>query len=264
MPRKDPSLSGQQVGRWTIGEELAPRNYERYYLCRCECGTARAVSHHHLKRGKTSSCGCLSKEVASTGRRVVITPGARFGRLTVLGEAAVRIHKEIAYRCLCECGTTRTLPSSRLRYGDTTSCGCYHRDRLREAATTHGLSRTAEHAIWTGMLNRCRNPRVKSYADYGGRGIAVCERWRSDFAAFYADMGPRPSPSHSIDRIDNNGPYSPENCRWSTPAQQAINTRRNRRVSLNGKTQTLSQWASDMGVTAKVLRGRLRRSGGIA
>lgn len=100
---------------------------------------------------------------------------------------------------------------------------------------------------------------MRSYADYGGRGIRVCERWASSFEAFLADMGPKPGPEYSIDRIDVNGDYEPGNCRWATSGQQANNTRRNRRFTHDGLTMTLTEWAARIGISISALHGRLRR-----
>jgi hypothetical protein len=107
------------------------------------------------------------------------------------------------------------------------------------------------------MRHRCRNPKVRFYRHYGGRGITVCDRW-DDFAAFYADMGPRPSPNHSIDRIDNDGPYSPENCRWATAVEQANNQRRTPRFTFRGETLSLKEWSRRTGLGYPMLLYRWR------
>lgn len=125
------------------------------------------------------------------------------------------------------------------------------------AATTHGLSKTPEFHVWTAMKNRCSNPVNKGFKNYGGRGIRVCQRWRDNFAAFYADMGPRPSVQHSIDRIDNDGPYSPDNCRWATHAQQCANQRRTDLITYKGETLPLNIWAKRYGLLQSTLRQRI-------
>ena len=105
------------------------------------------------------------------------------------------------------------------------------------------MSHTPEYEIWQGMRKRCTNPNTRAYKYYGGRGIKVCERWMDSFESFFADMGKRPSPTHSIDRIDNDKDYSPDNCRWATKTEQSRNQRRNHLLTLGGETLTLAEWA---------------------
>lgn len=120
----------------------------------------------------------------------------------------------------------------------------------------HGLSKSREYRIWHGMLSRCTRANVLHYNRYGGRGIRVCERWKS-FENFLADMGKRPSPSHSLDRIDNDGDYCPENCRWATKTEQSRNTSANRLITFAGDTKTLTEWAETLGLKASTLYARL-------
>jgi hypothetical protein len=128
-------------------------------------------------------------------------------------------------------------------------------DRTR----THGMRHTTEYRIYRGMINRCTYVKQNNFHLYGGRGIKVCERWLNSFEAFFADMGPRPSEKHSLDRIDTNGSYSPENCRWVTWVGQNNNRRNNRVFTHDGKTQTMAQWATECGIPLKILSQRLRR-----
>jgi hypothetical protein len=157
----------------------------------------------------------------------------------------------------CDCGSVVSVFPYNLRTGNTRSCGCLHREVTSATNSTHRMSRTAEHSSWSKAKSRCHAPTDAAFADYGGRGIVMCERWRNSFETFLADMGPRPSPKHSIDRIDVNGNYEPGNCRWATAKQQANNTRRTRFVTAFGLTQPPAAWADQCGITRGALTQRL-------
>lgn len=189
-----------------------------------------------------------------------VTVGARFGSLTVIA-LVPSAHGSKWPACLaqCDCGTpARHVLLQTLRSGEATSCGCNRRRRFAQMVRTHGLSGTPEHDIWTGMKGRCENPQNDAYADYGGRGIRVCDRWL-DFDAFLADMGPRPSPRHSIDRKNNDGDYEPNNCHWATPSEQSRNTSRNVWIEYEGERMVATDWAARYGLPAPVLLSRIRR-----
>lgn len=197
--------------------------------------------------------------------------GQRFGRLLVLREAERPPHlkgRSAYWECLCDCGNKTTVSGNSLSKGDTKSCGCWHKEcATQQAANTkkHGLVNSPEYKAYCGMKYRCYNKKASNWASYGGRGITVCDRWRESFEAFYEDMGARPSPKHSLDRIDNNGPYSPDNCRWATNEQQSNNRRHPRphtdhpRYTYNGKTQTLSEWARELNIQRNILQHRIKR-----
>ena len=125
-------------------------------------------------------------------------------------------------------------------------------------ARKHGKNHTPEYAVWNRMIERCTNQNHKSFNDYGGREIKICKQWRESFESFYADMGPRPSPEHSIDRINNDGNYEPGNCRWATRVQQGQNKRNNHRVTINGTTKSLMQWCHDIGISYATVYHRVR------
>lgn len=156
--------------------------------------------------------------------------GQRFGRLQALCFVEMSEHGKSMWRCLCICGNETTVIGSKLATGYTRSCGCLRADTMSETMTTHGHRAVPEYDSWSHMIQRCTNSNNKDFDCYGGRGIQVCQQWLESFAAFYLDMGQRPSAGHSLDRYPNNdGNYEPTNCRWATRQQQAQNRRRRTR-----------------------------------
>lgn len=188
------------------------------------------------------------------GKFVDIT-GKRYGRLTVVR----RIDKKgngAYWECLCDCGNTTILTTRVLNNGHTKSCGCYRRSGERE--TTHGMSKTRIYREWLAIKRRCYNKNSAYYEIYGGRGIAVCDEWKSSFEAFYAwAMAKGYRDDLTIDRIDNNGDYSPLNCRWATTAEQSLNKSSNRLVTFNGETKPVKAWADEKGINYHTLYSRL-------
>lgn len=189
--------------------------------------------------------------------------GDRYGRWEVEARATSRFygrHEHRVWLCRCDCGTVRQVAEPSLRSGSSTSCGCYTVERSVEANSTHGhvngKRATSEYTAWQAMNARCRNPNNPRYASYGGRGIAICERWKR-FENFWSDMGPKPSKSHQLDRVDNDRGYEPGNCRWATPAVQMVNRRVTRFVEVDGKQVPLAELARLCGIPANTLRGRI-------
>jgi hypothetical protein len=189
------------------------------------------------------------------------------GRLRVIVASDRTKNGRRALECVCAvdlggCGRVTMVRRSSITSGRTTSCGCARRDKLVARCSKHGHAegrrQTPEFSAWIGMKERCRNPRTKSFSRYGGRGITVCDRWRESFAAFLADMGPRPSPVHSIDRINNDGNYEPNNCRWATRREQSRNRGDNIVITINGESLCAVDWAERAGIPVSVITGRIR------
>lgn len=179
--------------------------------------------------------------------------GLVFGQLTVKHFAGVNSDGKRVYLCYCACGCQAVVRGVELTRTSKPlrSCGCLQRQK----ATTHGLSKTVEYRLWRGMWSRCTNKKMQAYKNYGGRGITVCEQWRT-FSPFLADMGVRPLAT-SIERRDNDKGYTPDNCYWATAKEQGRNKRTNRRLTLDGRTQTLAAWAEQLGIKTSTLGMRL-------
>jgi hypothetical protein len=191
------------------------------WRCRCDCGKSHTATASHLIR-TTRSCGCRRGDWPHARKDVA---GQRFGHLLALKRIGNDIRGQSLWRCRCDCGKLHTVCLIHLTDGNTSSCGCKkgnHKHGHAKLGKQHPLYR-----VWQAMLNRCYNPHVLSYKNYGGRGIYVCKRWHS-FPAFLADVGERP-PEHVLDRINNNGPYAPYNVRWATYKQSANNRRQRSR-----------------------------------
>lgn len=181
--------------------------------------------------------------------------GQRFSRLLVIKKAPSK-GKNSHWQCRCDCGSTTVVSRPNLRVGHTRSCGCIGTEQ--PSHLIHGMHGKPEYQAWNSMHTRCTNPKNKGYHRYGGRGITVCERWLK-FENFLADMGMRPSPDHSLERKDNDGPYAPDNCKWATRKEQARNTRQNVWLTFNNQTLILHDWAVITGIDRSLIRWRQRQ-----
>lgn len=203
----------------------------------------------------TLPCG-RSRECDEVGRFIDLT-GQRFGRLKVLGIDGKDKHRKLTWRCLCDCGNETVVGGCRLRSGNTKSCGCFRVDTNKQRLTIHGGSNTRLFQTWWNMKGRCHDKKDKEFKNYGGRGITVCEEWLNDFGAFQAwALCNGYTEELTIDRIDVNKGYSPDNCRWATWKEQGGN-RRGSYLTFNGETRTRKEWAEITGIRAPIIASRL-------
>ena len=209
--------------------------------CVCDCGNRVVAEAISMRRGDKKSCGCIS---------ISDLTGKRFGML-IATKLAPKDGRYVKWVCDCDCGNTCVIASGHLtrKVKPTSSCGCLN-------ATRMGISNTVEGMTYARMFARC-NCKGVNFKSYGAIGIDVCERWRMSFQAFMEDMGHRPPDKTSIDRIDSLKGYGPDNCRWATAKEQNRNKRNNVLLAYRGKTQCLSAWAEECGISRKVVRDRL-------
>lgn len=188
---------------------------------------------------------------------LVQNPPKIFGRLMVIKYAGKKLlagRYRNMWECQCSCGKITIVKVDHLTTGRVESCGCLQQELFNNI--THNMSNSEEYSSYQMMMDRCYNPNNISYKNYGGRGIKVCDRWFKQPENFLNDMGPKPTPQHSIERKDNNGDYSPENCEWATRDQQNNNQRSNIKITAHGKTQTAAQWAKELSISAHIIRRR--------
>lgn len=178
--------------------------------------------------------------------------GQKFNRLSVVSFSHKNSRGEKYWHCVCDCGNEKDVRANVLTSGKAQSCGCYHLERV----TSHGMTNTRTFKSWHSMIDRCTNPNNPSFDKYGGRGISICKGWRESFESFLADMGERPD-GKSLDRVDVNGNYEPSNCRWATALEQSINKVSSPKLTFNGVTKTVFEWASEVGVPAKQISWRI-------
>lgn len=259
-------LTGQRFGRLLVLEraenQFSPKGQQRtMWKCKCDCGNVVERSAPNLKNAKHPSCGCWKNEITSKTKLKDLT-GQRFGRLTVLrrnddGKQPIR------WVCKCDCGKEVIVIGNNLVRGHTTSCGCY-RDEIRpQYRFKHGYTKTRAYGVWNKIKERCCNSKNPSYPRYGGRGITICDEWKDNPQAFiewaYAN-GYREDAEYgetTVDRIDNNKGYSPDNCRIADAQTQANNRRTNKHITYNGETHTVAEWSRILNVSLSAITSGL-------
>ena len=226
------------------------------WRCRCDCGNEVEVQGLNLRNGHIKSCGCYRSKFSRM--KLDNLTGKRFGKLLVLERAENQIsqagHPTTMWKCQCDCGNIAVVNAQLLKRGSTQSCGC-------KVNVQNGLSRTRQYSIWNQMTSRCKSKKNQAYADYGGRGIKVCDEWSGEngFINFYNwAMNNGYRDDLTIDRINVNGNYEPSNCRWRTQKEQQNNRRNNRFLEFSGQSHTIAEWSDITGINPGTIRTRLK------
>lgn len=256
-------LTGQKYGRLYVisFSHMAANRKGSVWNVKCDCGVTKTTKGSLLRSGQAKSCGCLQREV--TRNRVpdnfIDMSGLVFGMLTVI-ERDSKGSTMTKWICRCECGALSSIGRGNLITGRQISCGCHNRKIARERHKSHGLSQTRLYKVWAGMISRCYNKNVSHFGDYGGRGITVSDEWRTDYMNFHRDMNEGFTRGLQLDRIDVNGNYCKENCRWVTPKQNARNKRNSVYATINGETKLVVEWAEEYGIKySSKIHDRIKR-----
>lgn len=256
MSKKRIDISGEKYGKLTVIREVAPIVYkcghlERMWECKCDCGNTVVYSMSNIRSGNSKSCGCS---------KIIDLTGQKFGRLLVIGKGDyIQKPKRKVYKwiCKCDCGKIIQVRQNSLITGATKSCGCIVKDGKYKEIKNHRLR-----GVWHSMRLRCNNPNNKSYIYYGGRGIAVCPEWNdkdNGYIAFYEwAVNNGYKEGLTIDRINVNGDYGPNNCRWIANDIQQTNKRNNHIIEYNGEVKCIAEWARIYGLRPDTLRYRVK------
>lgn len=260
MPRPTPQIIGQKFGRLTVIKKVSKKGPAKYE-CLCDCGNTIEAFASNLLRNHTKSCGCIKHSQPAPNFSDIT--GQKFGHLYVQGVDR-RCSGNVYYKCLCDCGNTITVCAPALKQGRTKSCGCARGKMISEKIRTHGESNTRLFRVWGSVKNRCYNENEPSYKNYGDRGIGVCAAWLTNYEAFrdwalangYDENAPYGE--CTLDRIDVNGNYSPENCRWVNLKIQANNKTTSHFIDYRGERHTIAEWSELLGVPKYIIHDGLR------
>lgn len=244
-------LTGQRYGWLTVLGDSGKRTNNKKILwhCKCDCGKEIDLNKDRLLKEVIPSCGCQSKKKS-------ICVGDRFGKLTVTKSLGSNGEK-VRWECLCDCGTPVVHTSSELNSGSSKSCGCLKFETGEKLKKYNARDRKL-YFRWSDIKGRCYNPNDSAYHNYGGRGIKMCPEWEDDFFAFRDwAIANGYDEKLSIDRIDNNKGYSPDNCRWTNAKTQSNNRRSNRYITIDGITKTMMEWSEYYNIDYHQIQKRL-------
>lgn len=254
-------LTGMRFGRLVVQKRAENNKWgQAQWICLCDCGNETKVDAGNLVKGKTQSCGCLQKESARRNSAADLT-GRRFGRLIVVKRVNQKGERP-KWLCKCDCGQEKIISSCSLLRGSSNSCGCLAKEKNVSRSTTHSGSNSRLYHVWIDIVRRCENPGRGAYKNYGGRGISICAEWK-DFSVFREwamSTGYDENAEHgicTIDRIDVNGDYAPDNCRWVTMKIQCRNKRGSHIVEYNGEKKTVAEWSEITGINYNTLLRRI-------
>ena len=248
---------GKRIGLLTvIGIDTAKTTpKQKFWLCKCDCGKVVSVRRERFKTQR--SCGCIRANSLNA-------IGKTFGRLTVI-EPDIKLTNErksgIYFKCLCECGNEHTVLLGSLTAGQVKSCGCLVKENIREVATTHGKSKTRLYGIWHSMKSRCLNKTAANYNRYGGNGVTICEEWANDYMTFHNwSMSNGYAEGLTLDRVNNDKGYNPDNCRWVTYTEQENNKSSCKPVIVNNKYYTsINALARECNISSVTLGKHLKK-----
>ena len=241
-------LTGKQFGKWKVLDKAESNGNGARWVCQCECGNIKIITTSVLNSGMSKSCGCINHNYNDL-------TGKKFGYWTVLSRAKNNQHGGSIWLCKCECGKERAVSAQGLKNGTSKSCGCHKNDYNR----IHGGKGTRIYEIWRQMIYRCEKKKHHAYPKYGGRGITVCVEWHNFVKFREWSFSNGYDNTNSIDRIDNNKGYSPDNCRWTDSVTQMNNRNICHKLKFNGEKLTISQWAKKLEIPRSTLFNRLKR-----
>ena len=242
-------LAEKRFGKLVV-LSLAPKTKNRstVWLCQCDCGNQKVVRHKNLIEGIITDCGCSSKNNLIENQKI--------GRLTLIEK--IPACRGANWQCLCDCGNLIIVKEYQLKNGIIKSCGCLKEEYSKMGNFIHGFNKTRIQEIYHAMKERCYNKNHIHYNNYGGRGIAVCDEWKNDYDSFYNwSIQNGYQLGLSLDRINNDGNYEPNNCRWTTRKQQQRNMCRNKMITYNGKTRCLSEWCEILNLPYNAILKRI-------